>query len=66
MLRSVKSRAEEQFAAALKKVKPAQNEKETARQKSAEHMAGLRALRLAKEVSDKNAAEKSDAKNKKP
>ncbi len=71
MLRSVKSRAEEQFAATQKKDKQALKEKEKARQEKAEHVAGLRALRLAKEAADKKAAEeaaaeKAAAKNKKP
>ncbi len=68
MLKSVKSRAEEQFAATQKKDKQALKEKEKARQ---EHVASLRALRLAKEAADKKAAEKAvaekaAAKNKKP
>ena len=71
MLKSVKSRAEEQFAATQKKDKKALNEKETARQERAEHVASLRALRLAKEAADKKAAEKAvaekaAAKNKMP
>ncbi len=55
MLKSVKSRAEERFAATQKKVKPALNEQETARQERAEHVASLRALRLAKKAADKKA-----------
>ncbi len=67
MLKSVKSRAEEKFAAIQKKDKKALNEKEKARQERAEHVASLRALRLAKEAADKKAAaEKAAAKNKKP
>ncbi len=71
MLKSVKSRAEEQFAATQKKGKQALKEKEKARQERAEHVASLRALRLAKEAADKEAAEEADAekaaaKNKKP
>ena len=61
MLKSAKSRAEEQFAATLKKDKQALKEKEKARQESAEHVARLRALRLAKEAADKKAAEKAAA-----
>ena len=61
MYQSVKSRAEEQFAATQKKNKPALKEKEKARQERAEHVASLRALRLAKEVADKKAAEKGAA-----
>ena len=55
MLMSVRSKAEERFAATQKKVKPALNEKETARQERAEHVASLRALRLAKKAADKKA-----------
>ncbi len=55
MLKSVKSRAEEQFAATQKKAKQALNEKEKARRERAEHVASLRALRLAKEAADKEA-----------
>ena len=66
MLKSVKSRAEEQFAATQKKNKQALKEKEKARQERAKHVAGLRALRLTKEAADKEAAEKAAAKNKKP
>ncbi|MCH7775598.1 MAG: hypothetical protein IH878_03520 [Gemmatimonadetes bacterium] len=61
MYQSVKSRAEEQFAATQKKNKPALKEKEKARQERAEHVASLRALRLAKEAADKKAAEKAAA-----
>ena len=57
MYQSVRSRAEEQFAATQKKNKPAPTEKEKARQERAEHVASLRALRLAKEAVDKQAAE---------
>ena len=57
MYQSVRSRAEEQFAETQKKNKPALNEKEKARQERAEHVASLRALRLAKEAVDKQAAE---------
>ncbi len=71
MLKSVKSRAEEQFAAIQKKDKQAPKGKKKAEQERAKHVAGLRALRLAKEAADKEAAEKADAdkaaaKNKKP
>ena len=61
MYQSVKSRAEEQFAATQKKNKPALKEKAKARQERAEHVASLRALRLAKEAADKKAAEKAAA-----
>ena len=71
MLKAVKSRAEEQFAATQKKNKQALKEKEKVRQERAEHVASLLALRLAKEAADKKAAEKAAAekaaaKNKKP
>ena len=61
MLKSGRSRAEEQFAATQKKDKQALKEKEKARQESAEHVAKLRALRLAKEAADKEAAKDADA-----
>ena len=63
MLQTVKSKAEEQFAATQKKDKQPLKEKEKARQEMAERVARLRALRLAKEAA---AAEKAAAKNKKP
>ncbi len=71
MRKSVKSRAEEQFAATQKKDKQALKGKKKALQERAEHVARLRALRLAKEAADKKAAEKATAekaaaKNKKP
>ncbi len=53
MLTSVKSRAEEQFAATQKKDKQALKEKENAWQQRMEHTARLRALRLVKEAADK-------------
>ncbi len=56
MVKSVKSRAEEQFAATQKKDKQALKGKKKALQERAEHVASLRALRLAKEAVDKNAA----------
>jgi hypothetical protein len=46
MLMSVKSKAEKLFAATQKKNKQSLNEKEKARQDSAEQVARLRALRL--------------------
>lgn len=61
MQKSTNSRAEEQFAATRKKDKPAINQIEKARKERATHVAGLRALRLAKEAADKKAAEKADA-----
>ena len=61
MLKSVKSRAEEKFAATQKKDKQVLKEKEKAQQERAEHTARLRALRLAKEAADEKAAEEADA-----
>ncbi|MCZ6482281.1 MAG: hypothetical protein O6757_03420 [Alphaproteobacteria bacterium] len=61
MYQSVRSRAEERFAATQKKDKQALKEKEKARQERAEHVARLRALRLAKEAADKEAAKDADA-----
>ncbi len=58
MVESVKSRAEEKFAAIQKKDQKALKEKEAALQARAEHMASLRTLRLAKEAADKKAAKK--------
>ena len=67
MLKSVRSRAEAQFAAAQKKDKQALKAEEKARQERADHVARLRALRLAKEAADKAAAgEKAAAKATKP
>ena len=66
MLRSVKLKAEKQFAASQKKNKQALKEKEKARQERAELVASLRALRLEKEAADKEAAAgKAATKNKK-
>ncbi len=70
MFKSVKLNAEQQFAAIQKKGKQALEEKERMRRESAEHVAKLRALRLAKEaadkkISDKAAMEKAAAKIKK-
>ncbi len=53
MLNTVKSRAEEKFAATQKKDKQVLKEKETAWQQRMEHTARLRALRLAKVAADK-------------
>ncbi len=61
MLKTAKSRAEEQFTATQKKDRRALKGKEKARQEIAERMARLRALRLAKEAADKEAAEKKAA-----
>ena len=61
MLKSAKSRAEEHFTATQKKDKQILKEKEKARQEKADHVASLRALRLAKEAADKKAAEAAAA-----
>ncbi len=53
MLKTVKSRAEEKFAATQKKDEKALKEKENAWQQRMEHTARLRTLRLAKEAADK-------------
>ena len=67
MVESVKSRAEEKFAAIQKKDKQAFKEMNKAERERAKHVASLKALRLAKEAADKEAAaEKAAAKNKKP
>ncbi len=67
MLKSARARAEEQFAATQKKAKQALNKKDKAREEIAERMARQRALRLAKEAADKEAAaEKEVAKNEMP
>ena len=59
MLRTTKSsKAEAQFAATQKKDKQALKEKEKVQNKNAEKMAGLKALRLAKEADDKIEADK--------
>ena len=56
MLKTAKSRAEERFIATQKKGKKILKEKEIAEQARSKHVAGLRALRLAKEAADKEAA----------
>jgi hypothetical protein len=61
MWKSARSKAEEQFAATQKKAKQALKEKEKAWQETEKKVAGLRALRLAKEAADKEAAEKEAA-----
>ena len=71
MWKSARSKAEEQFAATQKKAKQALKEKEKAWQETEKKVAGLRALRLAKEAADKEtaeeaAAEKAAAENRKP
>jgi len=62
MDKSIKSRAEEQFAATQKKDKRVLKEKEIAWQERAEKVARLRALRLGKEAADKEAAEQNPTK----
>jgi hypothetical protein len=57
MTNSVKSRAEMQFAATQKKEAQVLEDKEKAEQERMQHIANLRALRLAKEAADKKAAE---------
>lgn len=61
MLKSAKSRAEELFTATQKKDQLALKEKEKVQRERADHVAGLRALRLAKEAADKDAADEADA-----
>ena len=56
---TVKSRAEQQFAASQKKDKQVLKEREKVRQDQAAKMAKLRSLRLAKEADDKAAAEQA-------
>ena len=52
-MKTTKSMAEEQFAAVRRQAERAQTEHEVALQERAEHIAKLRALRLAKEAADK-------------
>ena len=61
MLKSTKTRAEEKFAATQKKHDQVMKKKEKDRQKELEHTASLRALRLAKEAADKEAADAAAA-----
>jgi len=61
MRKSVRSRAEEKFAATQKKGKQVLKEKEKAQQEITERMARQRGLRLAKEAADKEAAEQVEA-----
>lgn len=56
MFKSVRLNAEEQFTATQNKEKKGRDEKEKVQQEEAEHISKLRALRLAKEVADKKAA----------
>ena len=61
MLKSIKSRAEQQFTATQKKDKQILKEREKAQQERAEHTAKLRGLRLAKEAAEREAAEAANA-----
>ena len=61
MQNTIRSRAEELFAATQKKAKKALSEKEKARQQISERMAKQRALRLAKEAADKEIADRTKA-----
>jgi hypothetical protein len=58
MLTSAKTRAEEQFAATQKKAERVLKEMEQTHLDKVDHVAKLRALRLAKEAADKEAAAK--------
>ena len=62
MLKTTKLRAEERFTATQKKGKKILKEKEIAELARSKHVAGLRALRLAKEAGDKDAAAEAAAK----
>ena len=66
MSSSARSKAEAMFTATQKKTIKALNERETSRRQDAEQVARLRALRLAKEAADKDAAAKEPDKKKKP
>jgi len=61
MVKTAKSRAEEQFAATQKKDQQALREKEDAQQENADRVAKLRGLRIAKETADREAAEQASA-----
>lgn len=61
MLKTAKSRAEQQFTATQKKEEQARKEREVEQQLKAEHVAKLRGLRLAKEAADKLAADQAAA-----
>ena len=61
MQKTVRSKAEEKYAATLKKEQQALADREKARQVEAEHVAKLRGLRLAKQAADKEAAEQAEA-----
>jgi len=57
MSKTARSKAEEQFTATQKKDKQFLQDKESARNERAESVAKLKALRLEKEIADKEAAE---------
>ena len=61
MLKSVKTSAEAKFAATQKKNKQVLKGKKKEQQERAEHVANLKALRLAKDAADKEAAEEAVA-----
>ncbi len=61
MSKSAKSRAEELFSSAPKESDHALLEKEKVQKDKADHIANLRALRLAKEAADKDAAAETAA-----
>lgn len=61
MLKTAKSKAEEQFTATQKKEQQARVERETEQREKAAHVAKLRALRLAKEAEDKLIADQAAA-----
>jgi|APSaa5957512535_1039671.scaffolds.fasta_scaffold341007_1 hypothetical protein len=62
MQSAIKSKADKQFAASQKKSEVALKEKEKLQLERAGHTANLRALRLAKEASDKKTSEIAVAK----
>lgn len=57
MHKTVKSKAEEKYAAILKKDQQAMTDRDQRRKVEAAHVAKLRGLRLAKQAADKEAAE---------
>lgn len=61
MQKTVKSKAEEKYAAALKKDQQAMADRDQKRLVEAAHVAKLRALRLAKQAADKEAAALAEA-----
>ena len=61
MAKSVRSRADEQFAATQKKAKQFVKDKDKAWQELTDRVAKQKALRLAKEAADQEAAEQAAA-----